>query len=681
MGILGSITRFFFILAISLLLVLPAIPKLCADSAITVPPGAREQIEAALASLEQERTEKEAEGYREEADHYVETTEEEAKQAERELEEARLALEEAEREAKALQEQVMPASRDYLLALERAEMLTKKSQEAMAKAQALSKQADGLTAAAQKKDAQVRAYLRGLAPPLSDSLPLPSVPAPMPEPVDEVDRRALEYTDELRRMEEEIREQERYREEMEDARRTGVPVVAPPPPPPGSEGDLNMPRGGDWSSVNYLYRRAAAMEKAAVAINEQGEKAWEVVSEKMAIADEIYYKAEDASLVWHDLSTAIPDYEAYARESRSLAEETLLERNRLYALQNNPTGTWFSWGGMKYHRWDSDHRNGYQLMYPISFGYWHPQYSIGVYTSYVQANDVDTFTDTSVYLSYKDEREKYTLDYTLTLNVPTGKSALNWNERFSRITEDLVSVEQFGKGWQFTPGIAVTWKTSREETWTVGTSYTFSQSYDPTSDIPNDDISPGGEWGKWLRYQNANDDRQFVAELLNTSYGRTKLDSGDSYSQNDSWKLRTAYNKVLSPTENLMFYYWLEQDNPSNVPLGNNLVHYFGTMYKRKLNEKSDLRLMADVMTTNESRYLGMYSYYDYYGRPAYGAESVDGRTKYTFGVGYDHRISPQSYLNLDIEYFMMQDGASTRGIPATDYTGWNAYMTLYLNF
>ena len=56
----------------------------------------------------------------------------------------------------------------------------------------------------------------------------------------------------------------------------------------------------------------------------------------------------------------------------------------------------------------------------------------------------------------RNNKDKYIVDYNLGINIPTGKAKLSSYERNARMDEDLVRFAEFGEGWNFTPGIAVT---------------------------------------------------------------------------------------------------------------------------------------------------------------------------------------------------------------------------------
>ena len=67
---------------------------------------------------------------------------------------------------------------------------------------------------------------------------------------------------------------------------------------------------------------------------------------------------------------------------------------------------------------------------------------------------------------------------------------------------------------------------------------------------------------------------------------------------------------------------------------------------------------------------------FDGNGEPQYLAVNVDGRTKYTLGIGCDWQFNPQNRLSLDVQHFIMQDGSSTLGDAARRYQGTNILLT-----
>jgi hypothetical protein len=351
--------------------------------------------------------------------------------------------------------------------------------------------------------------------------------------------------------------------------------------------------------------------------------------------------------------------------------------------QDHPQGSHFFSTSTNYYHWSGDSNNrGWQITQPLYFGYWQKDFSYGLYTKYIISQNrsvgasgrVNTLSDATLFLTRRNETPKFNIDYSLSVNIPTGKSALSWSERYAMMNEDLVEVSQFGKGWQFAPGIALSRKIGKEDIWTIGTSYTFSQSYDPTSDIANDTVSPGGEWRKFLRWQHAGQDWQFVGELINTATGQTKIANGERYDTGAQWDYKLTYNRKMNDNQNIMFYYWRENQDINPIlqsDTSSALAHYWGTMWSKKLDEQHVFRVSLDVMQTDGSRYAGIYNDYDGV-NPRYTTVDVDGRTKYTVGLGYDIKINAKSNLSLDLQTFRMKDGKSTAGQPATTYSGFN---------
>jgi hypothetical protein len=383
-----------------------------------------------------------------------------------------------------------------------------------------------------------------------------------------------------------------------------------------------------------------------------------------------------------DLQLAVNDAKETAVQAKNYEMQTKTELEQLIYSQEHTQGSHFFAGGMNYYRWhDKFGNSGYQITRPLYFGYWQKDLSYGLYTNYITSRNntagasgrVNTLSDTTLTFSKRNEQPNFIVDYDLSINIPTGKSALSRPERYAMMNEDLVAVSQFGKGWQFTPGIAVSWRIGDEDMWTLGTNYTFSHSYDPTSDIANDTVSPGGEWRKFLRWQHAGQDWQFVGELINTTTGQTKIANGERYDIGTQWDYKLTYNHKLPDNQNIMFYYWRENQYinpimPSDT--SNALAHYFGTMWSKKLDEQHVFRVTLDVMKTNGSRYAGINNDFVTNGNPQY--TDVDGRTKYTVGLGYDIKINAKSNLSLDLQTFRMKDGKSTAGQPAATYKGFN---------
>ena len=127
-----------------------------------------------------------------------------------------------------------------------------------------------------------------------------------------------------------------------------------------------------------------------------------------------------------------------------------------------------------------------------------------------------------------------------------------------------------------------------------------------------------------------------------------------------------------------MLYYWRENQNINSIvpsDTSNTLAHYLGTMWSKKLNDKRLLRVSFDVMKSDGRRYDRIDNYFDTDGNPQYTSVDVNGRTKYTLGLGYDIRLDEKSSFSIDLQKFIMKDGESSLGQAPATYHGFNAFM------
>ncbi|MBP2631287.1 MAG: hypothetical protein H6Q70_1915 [Firmicutes bacterium] len=445
----------------------------------------------------------------------------------------------------------------------------------------------------------------------------------------------------------------------------------------------------DWSKVPQAKVRADQLEAVADQLAQGLSSTADSVSaaeDNFAVADEFYRRAEQNSIDLQNEEHSIAENIEIAKQNLQTATDS--QKILLYHLAHPPAMQVLS-NSTHYYSWiNSQGNKGTELAESIYYGYDSPQeqYNMGIFTSLVSAahnassesGEIKSLTDTTMNFTKCSERNVFTTSYLFQISLPTGRSALGWSQRNARMSDDLVETEQFGKGWQLQPGIQTSWKPTAFDQWTVGTTYLWSQAYDQTSDISNDDIHPGYEWAKWLRYQHAEKKWQLVSEVINTAYGKTSFDNGNVYHLGNGWKYRLTYNRTLDENRDLLFYYWRENSGRNDVASTDTHyapVNYYGTLWSKKLNDKRTLRFSFDVMDTNGNRYDGLESYWDG-SNAAYHYKEVYGRKKYTFGVGFDLKLDKTKTLNFDVQHFQMKDGASTTGDAATDYRGWNIFLS-----
>ena len=374
-------------------------------------------------------------------------------------------------------------------------------------------------------------------------------------------------------------------------------------------------------------------------------------------------------------------------ELKANYDKVLLEQEKFVASNSNLPVYASFYTGVKYYGWKSkEGETGRQFLVP--FGTWmgNRKFSIGVYGNHTfsknntsnYSGSSNTLADTHLGLTRTLElSEKEDLQFTLTMNLPTGKSALNTRQRNSRMSDDLVEIEKFGSSFKFRPGVQYSWWPFKYDKWTIGTNLLFARYHDTTSDISNDNTKSGREWLKFIKYQHAEEKWQLVAELQNTSYNRSFSKAGWYYDTNDEWIFRLTYNRQIAKDQELAFYYWPEyQTTGGEHKLSeDSWAHLYGTRWTKFIDKKNTLRVSFDVLQTNGRRYNGLRSFYDNRNRPRSFYNEVNGRDKYTLGIGYDHHFGNKATLSLDVRYFWMHDGMSTFGEPATRYKGFNIFL------
>lgn len=635
-----------------------------AGSAVSVPLEARDTAATAVAAAQDVLDKQQEEQARAEAVMYAQKAETEAAevvrqvvQAEEILARAKLAAEETAADS----QQALAVAQEAAV---RAAQVTQAANRANDKAKAAVANAQAIEASLQAEEEAIVARRR---------IPQPVVAQPTALPDSKLVN-LLEKTDELLRMEGEIKQLEKQQRDGDRARQSGIRDDYVP--------EEQAEEEVDWSAAEAAYARAEQLEQAANAANEAAEAAEAFADRQMVAAEAAETKEAEAKQALFDAQLVEKEIKDYALQARQYAVQTKNELAQLIYMQDHPKGAHVFSSELHYYS-----GNGvYQLTEPMSYGYWHRDVSYSLSTQYIISKSsragaegrVATLGDTILSLAKRQETAKVMLEYSLDVNIPTGKPTLSRSERNTRMNEDLLEVSQFGKGWGFTPAIEASWKIGREDIWTVGTSYAFAGTYDPTADIKNDDISPGNEWRKLLRWQHAGQDWQFIGELSNTSTGVTKIANGENYLTADQWEYKLTYNKKLPKQQSLMLYYWREQQNMNGIlpfDTGNAPAHYLGAMWNKKLNDKHTLRVGFDIMRSNGQRYDRISNDVDIDGNPQYAAVNVNGRTKYSLSLGYDVQIDQKRNFSLELQKFLMRDGISNLSDPAATYHGYNIFL------
>ena len=649
-------TAYFSMLS-GLLLLAPCV-EVQAASAVSVPREARETAAAAIAEADAVVEREQATKYRQEAILQKKEAAADLQQAEigvsaarDKVKQAETTIVEREQTASAASVKAEAAKRQAAAQQVAAEQASAMAVQAEETAQAV--EAEIWAAAAENERRQQE---RERLATVSNAVEAASLPAD-----------TFNDNDELLRQEHEWKQKEK---ELKASRKAAVPA-------PAAVMD-DLPE--DWSRADAAYAQAARLNQQAVETDRRAVIAMQAADEKIADAEQAAYAVEEAKQELADARLGLQDAEAYVKNARQYKEMTEKALAELIALQDHPPAYRFLAEETRLYSFE----NGYQLVSPITYGYWQPDKSYSLSTRYISSRDslhdgqASGIVDTTLSLGRHHEKKNYAVDYSLDVNLPTGKSALSGKERYAMLHEDVVENSQLGKSWQYTPGIDWSWKHGQENTWTIGTRYTISSAYDPSSDVLNDSISPGNEWRQFVRWRHAGRAWQLVGEVGHTVTGDTRGANGSSYSAPEQWEYKLTYNRRLPQKQNVMFYYWRNTQN-SNPLLADTVrvgvTHYWGAVWSRAIDEKRTWRIGLDGMKTAGSRYTGVYNYYDNDGNAQYSSVYVAGRTKFTLGIGYDVLLPKGSSLSFDVQTFMMKDGVSTSGQGATTYRGYNLFV------
>ncbi|MDF2563613.1 MAG: hypothetical protein K0Q53_8 [Massilibacillus sp.] len=427
---------------------------------------------------------------------------------------------------------------------------------------------------------------------------------------------------------------------------------------------------------------AAAVEAAEKRLEEtEGELGF--AADARLDADEAEKSAQEAK---KDLMGAKSDVEklrislAESEKELTVAQAVLIEAQ--VALENAKkdlrpiTNSRTTQTEAKYYSWkDSQGYSGHQFYQPYDFNVVDKNTEYGLSTGYVVSNNnlnsngkISTLTDTTVNIAKTNPKEKYSVRYSLDINLPTGKSKLNGSGQI--MSDDLVEKTRFGEGWDYTPGISVSHKIGEEDTWTFDTTYSFRGSYEYDSTKLGAKIDPGSEWSKSLNWLHAGQKWQLFGELSHTNYGRSE-ENGIQYREGNQFDAKLFYNFVLDAKQDLMVYYWYSTGRSTTYPMqslydaeGDLNRRYFGAEWAKKLSTTRTFHVMANVMNSTGSTYDPIAALY------------VSDRTKYSGGIGYDVALSPNQTVSFEIEKFYMKDHS-----PDNSYHGCNLYLRYSANF
>lgn len=459
------------------------------------------------------------------------------------------------------------------------------------------------------------------------------------------------------------------------------------------------------AAADKAYAEAEARSVAAERRANEAAAALEAAEARVAAAETKLDSSNDARAEADDAKAGLAD----ARANLADAQATLAEAKRDLHEANTAVADArqqarpiqerrsFQWENRYYSYRDRFHNSGYQFVQPYEFSYLGDRFGIGLSTNYIissaksinsngqvnQSGRVATWSDTTLSLIRENPKPLYTVRYMLDINMPTGKASLHGSQVNAVMSEHFVGFSRYGEGWNYTPGIAISRKTGPEDTWTLGTLYSFRGKYTPDDSTGN--ITPGDEWIKFLRWQHIGQKWQLAGELMHISYGSTLepfntvlQPGGVTYRQGSETAAKLTYTRALTSNHNLMLYYWhstqqaYSSPNPAAAGLeGTGTVQdqFFGAQWSVDWKDKYTFRVYTDMMRESGASFSPLTNIF------------MGGGSKYSIGLGYDVDIRPQRRISLDIARFYMRENAIAGSAPLNGLHGYEVYLRYFYNW
>jgi hypothetical protein len=175
------------------------------------------------------------------------------------------------------------------------------------------------------------------------------------------------------------------------------------------------------------------------------------------------------------------------------------------AVGETPVGAdeWTAWTGLHLDAWSGAGQDGHQILAPLALHFDAPTWGLYVRGAVGdskrdpgggrQSGEITGFTDTTVAGYFRLVVSDVQIRAGLNLDLPSGVSRLKTRDLAAIQDEDLALLQQFGEGFDVNPTISAYRNFGRFGIG-GGASYRWTGEYDPTKDLPNDDLDPGDEF-------------------------------------------------------------------------------------------------------------------------------------------------------------------------------------------
>jgi hypothetical protein len=211
---------------------------------------------------------------------------------------------------------------------------------------------------------------------------------------------------------------------------------------------------------------------------------------------------------------------------------------------------WTAWTGVHLDAWSGAGQDGHQILAPLSLAFDTPFWGVNIRGAIGdsqrdpggnrQSGQISGLTDTTLAGYYRWIVADVEIRAGLNLDLPTGVSRLKTRDLAAIQDEDLALLERFGEGFDVNPTVSAYRNFGR---WGIGggVGYLWTGEYDPTKDIPGDDLDPGDELTfTALADVAVSEATRLVGTVTYTMFSADKLGGRDSFQEGDELDFRVS---------------------------------------------------------------------------------------------------------------------------------------------
>jgi hypothetical protein len=211
---------------------------------------------------------------------------------------------------------------------------------------------------------------------------------------------------------------------------------------------------------------------------------------------------------------------------------------------------WTAWTGLHLDAWSGAGQDGRQILVPLALYFDAPFWGVNVRGAVGkserdpgggrQIGEITGFTDTTVSGYYRFVISDVEIRPGLNLDLPSGVTRLKTRDLAAIQDEDLALLERFGEGFDVNPTISAYRNFGRFGIG-GGVGYLWTGEYNPTKDIPGDDIDPGDELTVTLLGDvYLAEATRLVGTVSYTMFSADQLGGRDSFREGDELDFRVS---------------------------------------------------------------------------------------------------------------------------------------------